>query len=407
MHEFLRQILSGHNQFASGGLFLMLFGGAGVFLRSLPAHLWHLAERQATLSITVRDDDAAFSWVKEWFLEQRFLRRIRQVDLDTTVRGEELALLPAPGVHWFWHAGRPFLVELRRTEETKGRRERRVESLRFLTLGRDRAFLQRFVEEVVASHRKRSGNSSCLYLYTDYWAQVEAYAPRLLESVILKPGERDRLVADIERWRGARERYRRLGIPYHRGYLFYGPPGTGKTSLVSGLAAQFGMSIYALNLSELNDRTLKAAVNEVPENSLILFEDIDCMRTGQDRSVKAGKEEDRQGVTLGGLLNVVDGFHAPENVLFVMTTNHVEVLDPALLRPGRIDYRLLLGKAEESQKVELYRRFFPGAHEAEARVFAGQNETYTMAEFQGLLLAREQESSPEEAVTAIGCGGRI
>ncbi len=131
------------------------------------------------------------------------------------------------------------------------------------------------------------------------------------------------------------------------------------------------------------------------------------MRTGKDRSSKGEKEEDRQGVTLGGLLNVVDGFHAPENVLFVMTTNHVEALDPALLRPGRIDYRLLLGRAEQAQKVELYRRFFPDSADMEAQAFASANEAFTMAEFQGLLLAREQESSPEFEDAALGCGGRI
>jgi chaperone BCS1 len=72
-------------------------------------------------------------------------------------------------------------------------------------------------------------------------------------------------------------------------------------------------------------------------------------------------------VTLSGLLNVLDGFHAPENVVYVMTTNKVEALDPALLRPGRIDYRLFMGEAVESQRIELYRTFFPEATEAEAR----------------------------------------
>lgn len=68
---------------------------------------------------------------------------------------------------------------------------------------------------------------------------------------------------------------------------------------------------------------------------------------------------DKLGVTLSGLLDAVDGFRAPENVLFIMTTNKIETLDDALLRPNRIDYRLYLGKAAEAQKVELYRRFFP------------------------------------------------
>ena len=87
---------------------------------------------------------------------------------------------------------------------------------------------------------------------------------------------------------------------------------------------------------------------------------------------------------------MLDGFHAPENVVFVMTTNKIEQLDPALLRPGRIDYKLFMGDAAESQKIELYRRFFPEATESEARDFAQAHFAATMAEFQGLLLALEQ-----------------
>jgi chaperone BCS1 len=90
------------------------------------------------------------------------------------------------------------------------------------------------------------------------------------------------------------------------------------------------------------------------------------------------------------MLNVLDGVHAPENVVYVMTANKVEALDPALLRPGRIDYRLFMGEASESQRIELYRRFFPEATEADAREFAQAHRAETMAEFQGLLLALEQ-----------------
>jgi chaperone BCS1 len=107
------------------------------------------------------------------------------------------------------------------------------------------------------------------------------------------------------------------------------------------------------------------------------------------------------GVTLSGLLNVLDGFYAPANVLFVMTTNHIEVLDEALLRPGRIDYRLYLGKATDRQKIELYRRFFPEASDFKAREFVESSRSAeTMAEFQGLLLGLEQGRERQELVEA-------
>jgi len=410
MLDLLKSMLTGQNAFASGGLLLMVIGGLSVYLRAVPEKLWYWIVGQTTMIITVKDDDAAFVWVKEWFLEQKFLMRIRRLDLDTTMRSERIALIPAPGTHWFWYGGRPFIVYFYRSEDSRERTARRTESLTFRTFGRKRSFLQHFVDDVVACHIRRLGVQSRLFAYNEGWDVVEGYAPRLLSSVILQPGEKEHLMQDIERFRKSKRRYERLGIPYHRGYLFYGPPGTGKTSVVSALAATFGLSIYSFNLADFNDRSLMNAVNQVTPNSVLLFEDIDCMKTGKIRELskrgpndgeqRPGEKEnvaDRNGVTLSGLLNVLDGFYAPTNVLFMMTTNRVESLDDALLRPGRIDYKLYLGNASVRQKVELYRRFFPESSESEAEAFV---ETYasaeTMAEFQGLLLGLEQEEESWE-----------
>jgi chaperone BCS1 len=403
MVEFLKHVFSGQNQFAAGGLLLMIIGGLSVYLRAIPEKSWEWLVEQTTLMITVKDDDAAFVWVKEWFLEQKFLKRIRRVDLDTAMRNERIALIPAPGSHWFWYSGRPFVVYFYRTENTRERTGRRLESLTFRTLGRRRAFLQSFVNDVVACHIKRLGVQSSLFTYNDGWDLVEGYSPRWLDSVVLEPGEKEHLVQDIEKFRKSKERYGRLGIPYHRGYLFYGPPGTGKTSLVSALAANFGLSVYLINLGDFSDRTLMNAVNQVSPNSVLLFEDIDCMKSGKarvaasaggDDGIGANKETvvERNGVTLSGLLNALDGFYAPTNVLFMMTTNRIETLDEALLRPGRIDYKLYLGKATDRQKIELYRRFFPQASEFEARAFVEGSSAETMAEFQGILLAMESHA---------------
>jgi chaperone BCS1 len=418
MLELLRSMLTGQNAFASGGLLLMIIGGLSVYLRAVPERLWHWIAGQTTMMVTVKDDDAAFVWVKEWFLEQKFLARIRRVDLDTTMRNERVALIPAPGSHWFWYGGRPYVVWFFRSEESReGPVKRRSESLTFRTIGRQRSVLQHFVDDVVACHVRRMGVQSSLFAYNDGWDLVEGYAPRLPDSVVLQPGEKEHLMQDIENFRKSKRRYARLGVPYHRGYLFYGPPGTGKTSLVSALAANFGLSIYAINLAVLDDRSLMNAVNQVAPNSVLLFEDIDCMKTGSARvpsnarpneSAPACNQKEkenvaaRNGVTLSGLLNVLDGFYAPTNVLFMMTTNRVEALDEALLRPGRIDYKLYLGKASDRQKIELYRRFFPDASEFAAEAFVETcGSAETMAEFQGLLLGLEQQQGGLELVGSI------
>lgn len=409
MFALIKSILTGHNEFASGGLLLMIVGGLGVYLRAVPEAVWEWIVSQTTIMITVADDDAAFVWVKEWFLEQKFVKNIRQVDLDTTLRSERIALIPAPGHHWFWYGGRPFQVWFYRSEDTKERMTRRSESLTFRTLGRKQELVRHFVDDVIRCHLERLGVQSRLFTYNDGWDFVEGYSPRLLESVVLGRGDKESLVEDIEKFRGSKQRYALLGVPYHRGYLFYGPPGTGKTSLVSALAAHFGLSIYCLNLGDLSDRSLMNAVNQVPPDSLLLFEDIDCMKSGNARPSPADERQggekkensaERNGVTLSGLLNVLDGFYAPTGVLFVMTTNHVEALDRALLRPGRIDYKLHLGKAVDRQKVDLYLRFFPEASEAEAGAFVDLHRSAeTMAEFQGLLLATEVERLQVELVS--------
>jgi chaperone BCS1 len=410
MSSVLKDFLSGGHQFISDGLVLMIVGGLGVYMRAVPETIWVWLVGQTTMTMAVKDDDPAFVWVKEWFLEQTFLGRIRRVDLDTEVRENLPVLIPSEGRHWFWHRGRPFQVVCHRSEEAKGWSARRMEWLQFTTIGRRQDFLRRFVGEIVESHARAAAERASLYIRDDCWTKVRGYTPRSLESVILDRDEKDRLLKDIETFRSSQDRYRRLGVPYHRGYLFYGPPGTGKTSLVSALAARFGLSIYAVSLTDFNDRSLMNAIHDVPPNSLILFEDIDCVTTGKarpdsDASAKSqargsfaegADPSDRLGVTLSGLLNVLDGFYAPENVLFVMTTNRIEALDRALLRPGRIDYRLFLGSATEGQKTYLFRRFFPSASLSEARKFVARHSSeLTMAEFQGLLLSMDQEPSRE------------
>jgi chaperone BCS1 len=108
-----------------------------------------------------------------------------------------MALIPTQGLHWFWHLGRPFRVEFYRSQEPTGWSSKRSELLTFRTIGRRQSFLKQFVDEIVECHEKNIGTASSLYVRDKYWEKVQAYSPRLLESVILKPEEKEHLVHDI------------------------------------------------------------------------------------------------------------------------------------------------------------------------------------------------------------------
>jgi chaperone BCS1 len=204
------------------------------------------------------------------------------------------------------------------------------------------------------------------------------------------------LIADIDRFKDSAKWYDQMGVPYHRGYLLYGPPGTGKTSLVSGLASHYKSTVYVVKLNEMSDSKLQDAVRDAGSNSMIVLEDIDCAVSGvvkkreeKEDSTDSPKEDKPGGLTLSGLLNVLDGMQTPSGAQFFMTTNHIDKLDAALLRPGRTDVRVFLGAATDWQKSQMYMRFFPKSDGLEALNFVmSKPQAVSMADFQEELMQR-------------------
>jgi chaperone BCS1 len=199
------------------------------------------------------------------------------------------------------------------------------------------------------------------------------------------------------------EWYQQVGVPYRRGYLLYGPPGNGKSSVVKALAGELGMSIYLLMLSDpdMNDNRINELLAKVPERNLLLLEDIDCAFARRKRT--NGREG---GLTFSGLLNAIDGVASPEGRMIIMTTNHLERLDPALIRPGRADVKLSFANARADQARRLFGRFYPEQVRL-SRDFARRVEDgkYSMATLQDYLMLHRR--NPEEAVERADEIGRL
>jgi chaperone BCS1 len=399
-------LLSGQNQFASGGLLLLIIGSIGAYFRNVPATLYDWFRRQFTLTLTINDEKESYQWFAWWFQNQEYAKRFRNMDAFTPYHEDSYKIMfaPAPGHHWFWYKGRPLFIMLNRSEDKKagsdsGRWFRRSEVYTIWTFGRNQQFMLDLLQEVHDKYQDIWKDKPILKLYSgEDWYQAPGYAPRSLDSVILPDEQKEALVMDIQRFEDSEDWYKEMGIPYHRGYLLYGPPGTGKTSLVTGLSSHFNCRVYVLKLNDLNDTMLMRAITEVHPDSMVVLEDVDCAlnkRTAGDIIKKDMEEELKEGdkkaditvggmgVTLSGLLNALDGMQSPVGVKYFMTTNHIDKLDHALLRPGRTDVKMFFGPATERQKLNLYKRFFPEDDEITATQFIQQFvAANSMAEFQ-------------------------
>lgn len=181
---------------------------------------------------------------------------------------------------------------------------------------------------------------------------------RPFDSVVLEKGLADKILDDVREFQDARTWYLDRGIPYRRGYLLHGPPGTGKTSFVQALAGVLDFNIAMLSLSQrgLTDDLLNHLLLSVPARTIVLLEDADAAfsnRRQQDTDGYSGAN-----VTYSGLLNALDGVASAEERIIFMTTNHIERLDDALIRPGRVDMTVHLGNATEWQIGQLWDRFY-------------------------------------------------
>ncbi|KAF2398272.1 mitochondrial chaperone BCS1 [Trichodelitschia bisporula] len=270
------------------------------------------------------------------------------------------ALVPGPGRHILRYRSSFIAVNRQREKSFDLSTGQPFETVTLTTLYAHRhIFEQLFTEAHHLAKRLQEGKTVMYTAWgTDWKPFGEPKRKRPLDSVVLEEGVKERIVDDIRAFLEARTWYLDRGIPYRRGYLLYGPPGTGKSSFIQALAGELDFNIAILNVSErgLTDDRLNHLLTKVPQRTIVLLEDADAAFVNRKQSDEHGYTGPT--VTFSGLLNALDGVASAEERIIFLTTNHVERLDEALVRPGRVDMTVRLGEATEYQMGQLWDRFY-------------------------------------------------
>jgi len=356
----------GDNQMFGAGFGLLSLGFAATAARKGAQVGLILFRRHYMTTVEVTCKDKSFNWLLGW-IAQRGARNTQHLSVDTSfVEGDSgkvatrYSFMPSVGTHFMKHAGTWIKVE--RTREQ--RMMEPWETVQLTTFGKQKTLFVDILESARQAALSETAGKTLMYtVIGTEWRQFgHPRERRPLNSVVLDTGVAEQIVADVKEFVGSVAWYRDRGIPYRRGYLLHGPPGCGKTSFITALAGELEYSICVLNLSDrsMSDDRLQHRLADAPEQSIILLEDIDAAFVSrEDSSVNDAAYKGLNRLTFSGLLNAIDGVTSTEGRIVFMTTNYVDRLDPALIRPGRVDCTEYIGHCSFNQLVSMYSKFYP------------------------------------------------
>jgi len=384
---------------------LVVIGGTVETARRASVSAWNGFVDSFFLTAHFSQDDYPYDWLMHWLAKQPSWGRSREFEIttrsvnrngitqsttgdlededeedDTLVHGRrkrKVAFMPSlDTTHTIYYRGHWLRITRTKQYPDYGHGC----SLKISVVARNNDILKKLVLEAKREYEKDAEHRVHIFLGdTTYgcWRWNGARQKRPMSSIVLQPGVKDMLLADCKDFLCSEEWYAERGIPFRRGYLLHGVPGSGKTSLIHSLAGELGLDIYVVSLSSkgMSDNTLTTLMGHVPSRCILLLEDLDAAftrsvsrdekstgaptATASTDSTKTAESSDGSTLSLSGLLNSLDGVAAAEGRLLFATTNHIERLDPALSRPGRMDVWVNFTHATKWQAEGIFKCFFP------------------------------------------------
>jgi cell division protease FtsH len=256
-------------------------------------------------------------------------------------------------------------------------------------------FLLFFAFWIFLMNQMQGGGSRVMSFGKSRAKRMSVDAPKITFRDVAGVDEAVQELQEIKEFLENPKKFQSLGARIPKGVLLYGPPGTGKTLLARAVAGEAGVPFFSISGSDFVEMFVGVGASRVrdlfeqaKQNSpcIIFMDEIDAV--GRHRGAGMGGGHDEREQTLNQLLVEMDGFEMKDNIILIAATNRPDILDPALLRPGRFDRQVVVDRPDRKgrkQILEVHTRGKPLAQEIDLDALAGQTPGFTGADLANLI----------------------
>ncbi|KAJ6665513.1 hypothetical protein lerEdw1_003354 [Lerista edwardsae] len=364
--------------------------------------------RHFMITLEVPSKDKSYHWLLSWI--SHHAKHTQHLSVETSYLQHESGrvstkfdFIPSPGNHFIWYQRKWIRIERNREKQMIDLHTGTPwESVTFTAVGSNRQIFFNILQEAKELALKQQEGKTVMY--TAMGAEWRPFGfprrRRPLTSVVLEEGVSEKIVQDVKefisnpKWYIERgkclfqewpeqaefgafvcrnslsERISSLWAPRLWEEQFHKPLYLTHSTALAG-ELQYSICLLSLSDRSLSDDRLNHLLSVAPQQSIILLEDIDAAFVSRDLAAENPSAYQGMGrLTFSGLLNALDGVASSEARIVFMTTNHVDRLDPALVRPGRVDLKQYVGYCSHWQLSHLFQRFYPDQPLAVAEQFA-------------------------------------
>jgi len=260
---------------------------------------------------------------------------------------------------WIFYKYVPIFIKYERYSTESGIKH---VSLRLSTLVR----YKHIIDELIEKARKHEKKNAVYIIDTNKRWTLIRHNNKLFDHLIIDDVIKNKLISEIGEFIRSEQKYIKDGAVWKKNYIFYGPPGTGKSSTIYAIANYFNLSVRIVNMMRTSVMKTYSLMNSVSSPALFIIEDLQSIvnkinnmkkRNNLDTHNKKNNEDNEDSEDsedtydhddyMSFLLNLLDGSYTIHGSIIIITTNNIDSIDPIIIRPGRIDAKILFDKPNE------------------------------------------------------------